>query len=91
MLFYTVVQVMKKALRDPDDPTKFFLVYANQTPADILLRQDLDAWAKEFPERVKIWFTVDRCCAACFVFFFSLRVIGREPLPLYKSCVCPCA
>ena len=54
-------QVMKKALRDPSDTTKFFLVYANQTPADILLRGDLDSWAKEFPDRVKIWYTVDRC------------------------------
>ena len=54
------LQVMKKALRDPKDPTKFFLVYANQTPADILLRHDLDTWAKEFPDRVKIWYTVDR-------------------------------
>ena len=53
-------QVMKKALRDPRDTTKFYLVYANQTPADILLREDLDGWARDFPDRVKIWYTVDR-------------------------------
>ena len=35
-------QVIKKALKDDKDPTKFFLVYANQTPSDILLREDLD-------------------------------------------------
>mmetsp|Transcript_22396 Transcript_22396/g.32804 ORF Transcript_22396/g.32804 Transcript_22396/m.32804 type:complete len:859 (-) Transcript_22396:140-2716(-) len=53
-------QVMKKALKDPNDPTKFFLLYANQTPDDILLREDLDGWAKDFPDRVKIHYTVDR-------------------------------
>ena len=53
-------QVMKKALKDPNDATTFYLVYANQTPADILLREDLDGWAREFSDRVKIWYTVDR-------------------------------
>lgn len=53
-------QVMKKALKDPKDPTKFFLLYANQTPADILLREDLDGWARDFPDRVTINYTVDR-------------------------------
>jgi nitrate reductase (NAD(P)H) len=51
---------MKKALRDPKDATNFFLLYANQTPGDILLRDDLDAWAAAYPSRVKIWYTVDR-------------------------------
>ncbi|KAJ1484527.1 NAD(P)H-nitrate reductase [Baffinella frigidus] len=53
-------QVMKEALKDKEDTTKFYLLYANQTPADILLREELDAWAVEFPDRVSIWYTVDR-------------------------------
>ena len=39
---------MKKALRDPKDATHFFLLYANQTPGDILVREDLEAWAAAF-------------------------------------------
>ena len=53
-------QVIKKALKDPSDPTKFFLLYANQTPADILLREDLDRWARDFPDRISVNYTVDR-------------------------------
>mmetsp|Transcript_55608 Transcript_55608/g.130280 ORF Transcript_55608/g.130280 Transcript_55608/m.130280 type:complete len:874 (-) Transcript_55608:259-2880(-) len=53
-------QVIKKALRDEEDATVFHLLYANQTPDDILLREELDAWAKAFPDRVKVWYTVDR-------------------------------
>lgn len=52
--------MIKKALRDEEDATVFHLLYANQTPDDILLREELDAWAKAFPDRVKVWYTVDR-------------------------------
>ena len=38
-------QVMKKALKDPTDRTTLYL--ANQTPADILLREDLNGWAEQ--------------------------------------------
>jgi len=53
-------QVIKQALKDKEDSTEFHLLYANQTPADILLREELDGWAAEHPDRVKIWYTVDR-------------------------------
>jgi nitrate reductase (NAD(P)H) len=53
-------QVMKAALKDKEDATQFYLLYANQTPADVLLRAQLDAWAKEHPARVHIWYTVDK-------------------------------
>ena len=53
-------QVIKAALKDKEDATQFYLLYANQTPADVLLRTELDAWAKEHPARVHIWYTVDK-------------------------------
>jgi NAD(P)H-flavin reductase len=57
---------MRQALRDAGDGargggTRFFLLYANKSPADILLRQELDALQKAAPDRVKIWYTVDKC------------------------------
>jgi len=53
-------QIIKAALKDPEDRTKFYVLYANQTPADVLLREELDAWATAHPGRVHIWYTVDR-------------------------------
>lgn len=53
-------QVLEAILKNSDDKTKCSLIYANQTEDDILLRDELDAMAKEYPDRVKIWYTVDR-------------------------------
>jgi NAD(P)H-flavin reductase len=36
------------------------LVYANQTPDDILVRDELEALAKDYPDRFQLWYTVDR-------------------------------
>lgn len=39
------VQVAKAILKDPEDKTQVALIYANQTPDDILLRDELDKMA----------------------------------------------
>jgi cytochrome-b5 reductase len=36
------------------------LLYANQTPDDILVRDELESLARDFPERFQLWYTVDR-------------------------------
>jgi cytochrome-b5 reductase len=36
------------------------LLYANQTPGDILVRDELEALASQYGDRLKIWYTVDR-------------------------------
>lgn len=51
-------QIIKAVLKNPADPTLIYLLFANQTEADILLRGELDAIAKD--PRVKVWYTVDR-------------------------------
>jgi nitrate reductase (NAD(P)H) len=53
-------QVANAVLRDPADKTKVSLLYANQTPGDILAREQLDKLAKDHPDRFKLWYTVDR-------------------------------
>jgi NAD(P)H-flavin reductase len=53
-------QVANAVLRDPDDKTQVSLLYANQTPDDILARERLEQLQKENPERFKLWYTVDR-------------------------------
>lgn len=52
-------QILKAILKDPLDTTKVFLLFANQTEEDILLREELDGIAKS-DSRVKVWYTLDR-------------------------------
>ncbi|PSS31779.1 Nitrate reductase [Actinidia chinensis var. chinensis] len=50
-------QVIQAILRDPEDDTEMFLVYANRTEDDILLWDELDSWAAKH-ERLKVWYVV---------------------------------
>ncbi|KAJ0987171.1 hypothetical protein J5N97_005527 [Dioscorea zingiberensis] len=54
-----VYQVIQAVLQDrQDDHTEMHLVYANRTEDDILLREELDCWAREYPEQFKVWYVV---------------------------------
>jgi nitrate reductase (NAD(P)H) len=53
-------QVAKTILEDSSDPTKVWLLLANQSEDDILLRTELDALAAAHPDRFKVHYTVDR-------------------------------
>jgi ferredoxin-NADP reductase len=44
--------------------TQMWLLYANQSVDDILLREELDALAAAHPRRLRVWYTVDRAPAA---------------------------
>ncbi|EEC83712.1 hypothetical protein OsI_29540 [Oryza sativa Indica Group] len=44
----------------PEDTTEMHLVYANRTEDDILLRDELDRWAAEYPDRLKVWYVIDQ-------------------------------
>ncbi|XP_048331677.2 nitrate reductase [NADH] [Ziziphus jujuba] len=52
-----IYQVAQAVLKDPEDETEMFVVYANRTEDDILLREELDDWARKY-ERFKIWYVV---------------------------------
>ena len=52
-------QVIKAVLKHADDTTQLALLYANQSPDDILLREELDELAKNHAN-FKVWYTVDR-------------------------------
>ena len=52
-----VLQVIRAIMRDPQDHTEMFLIYANQTEDDILLREELESLPKN---RLHIWYTLDR-------------------------------
>ena len=57
-------QILRAALRDPADATTFALLYANRTPGDILLRDELDALARRHPDRLVVRYVVDAAAAA---------------------------
>ena len=42
------------------DSTKITLIFANQTEEDILLKEELDSYAKQFPERFQVIYALDR-------------------------------
>ncbi|KAJ2543887.1 hypothetical protein GGF49_001734 [Coemansia sp. RSA 1853] len=55
-----MVQLIKRAIADPTDNTKFSLLYGSQTEADILCREQLDQIAEQVPERLQIEYLVDQ-------------------------------
>jgi len=72
-----MLQLIRQVTRDPKDETQLSLLFANQTEEDILLRDELEEAAKSHPDRVKVWYTVDRpsegqyiCIYFCFYLYF---------------------
>ncbi|XP_062219471.1 nitrate reductase [NADH] 1-like [Phragmites australis] len=56
-----IYQVIQAVLRNQtEDQTLMHLVYANRTEDDILLRDELDLWATEFPDRLKVWYVISQ-------------------------------
>jgi len=61
------LQVIRCILEGPegqDDTTKFVLLFQNRTEADILLRADLEALQKAYPDRLQILFFLSNCSDA---------------------------
>jgi len=55
-----MMQLIRAVFRDDKDKTCLSLLLANQTEDDILLRKELEEVEKEYPDRFKLWYTVDR-------------------------------
>nr|CAG4639452.1 EOG090X0BKI [Daphnia magna] len=55
-----MLQLIRQILRNPDDTSCMALLFANQTEADILLRDELEEAASKNPDRLRLWYTVDR-------------------------------
>jgi cytochrome-b5 reductase len=53
-----MLQIVRAVLKDPKDTTQMWLLFANQTEADILVRAELEECAKD--PRFKVWYTLDR-------------------------------
>ncbi|KAL7138162.1 hypothetical protein ABFS83_10G145300 [Erythranthe nasuta] len=53
-------QVARAILENPSDHTKVHLIYANVTSDDILLKDELDSLAKNYPDRFKIYYVLNQ-------------------------------
>jgi len=42
-----------------DDGTEISLIFGNRTVEDILLKDELDQFKKNYPDRFKLYYTVD--------------------------------
>lgn len=82
-------QVIQAVLQDKkDDRTEMHLVYANRTEDDILLREELDRWAREYPEQFKVWYVVEAAKAKeewKYSLGFVTENILREHVPAGDS------
>ncbi|KAK9517286.1 hypothetical protein VZT92_025169 [Zoarces viviparus] len=55
-----MLQLIRSITADPTDNTKCSLIFANQTEKDILLREELEEVKRNHPDKVELWFTLDK-------------------------------
>ncbi|KAA8499343.1 Nitrate reductase NADH 1 [Porphyridium purpureum] len=81
-------QIIQQILTDKTDATELFLLYANNSPSDILLKTELDAWAREHAN-FHLYYTVSRVpdgeCWEYGVGYITEDMI-RERLPAPGGC-----
>jgi len=53
------LQVINAMLKNPSDTSEIWLLYANQTEKDILLRERLEKMAEKHPQRFHLHYTLD--------------------------------
>ncbi|RVX22523.1 Nitrate reductase [Vitis vinifera] len=77
-----IYQIIQAVLKDPEDDTEMYVVYANRTEDDILLWEELDAWAEKH-ERLKVWYVVGESIRKGWKYSlgFITESILREHIP----------
>ncbi|XP_063073516.1 NADH-cytochrome b5 reductase 3 [Engraulis encrasicolus] len=55
-----MLQIIRAVMKDPKDSTICYLLFANQSEKDILLRPELEEVLANYPSRFKLWYTVDK-------------------------------
>ncbi|KAJ8899043.1 hypothetical protein K2173_008873 [Erythroxylum novogranatense] len=54
-------QVTRAILENPKDKTNIQLIYGNTTSDDILLKEELDNIARNFPSRFQVYYVLSKC------------------------------
>ncbi|QDZ21782.1 NADH-cytochrome b5 reductase [Chloropicon primus] len=55
-----MLQVAEAILSNPEDKTKVSLIFGNVTEKDIILRKELDEYAKKHPDRFEVFYVLDK-------------------------------
>jgi len=55
-----MLQLIREMFRDPEDKSEVWLIFANQTEEDILLRPELEEIKANHSDRFHLWYTLDR-------------------------------
>ncbi|XP_020678898.1 nitrate reductase [NAD(P)H] [Dendrobium catenatum] len=55
-----VYQVIRAVMREEEGVEMMHLVYASRSEDEVLMREELDGWAREKPERFKVWYVVSK-------------------------------
>ncbi|KAL6480852.1 hypothetical protein MHYP_G00118850 [Metynnis hypsauchen] len=55
-----MLQLIRCITADPTDNTKCSIIFANQTEKDILLRKELDEVLRNHPDKLNLWYTLDK-------------------------------
>ncbi|KAB2046228.1 hypothetical protein ERO13_D01G181700v2 [Gossypium hirsutum] len=78
-----IYQVIQAILKYPEDKTEMYVVYANRTEDDILLKEELDGWAKKH-DRLKVWYVVQESIREGWQYSlgFITESILREHIPV---------
>lgn len=53
-------QVIRAICEDERDTTEVSLIYANRTEEDILLREELDTFARRYPKNFRVYYMLDK-------------------------------
>ncbi|KAI8629063.1 ferredoxin reductase-like protein [Xylariaceae sp. FL1651] len=53
-------QLIRAICEDERDTTEISLIYANRTEEDILLRNELEAFARKYPKNLKLFYLLDK-------------------------------
>ncbi|KAJ5118487.1 Cytochrome b5 [Penicillium atrosanguineum] len=52
-------QVIRAICENDTDTTEISLIYANRSESDILLREELETFARRYPKNFKLWYMLD--------------------------------
>ena len=55
-----MLQVVDEIIANPADKTKVSLIFANVSEADILMKKEIDAKAAAHPDKLKVYYVVDK-------------------------------
>lgn len=82
-----ILQVIRAIVEDPEDLSTISLIYANRTPDDILCRDVLDRYAKEYPTKFRVWYTVDSLVSPDDPWPYSVGYVSLSMLSSYMPAV----